>query len=509
MITSSNADFNENGFAALVRDMERAYLLLSELGVEAGDSNVSTTLRFDGGGQFPASNYWVGPSEGPYNTLTVNNTVIGGDTTRGLAGADGVNGQNGTNGTNGFPPESISGDGSFINIDNSVFSVTAGDNVFFQDAVGNTINPGQEAGIGVGTKLKVTAVTPPPYVFPTEFQYTRDWTSWFGYSNINKIGLSSDLDAAIDYQNGSHNGGIYSRRQFGAHVNTTQIGGGSYYFEGTAIRARTSIGSTSNATDNGHMFGYMTADLVNTYQVIPAYTITSATQNVTCGIVISPIYGFNQYNPGSSSGNGVGEAYFSTNGISFGNVTSGSIYQNKIGPLFGTNEQGLLIDNIGAYGPIYQSVYAMTIKIGDRPQYYVGKDDTGRIQGITELPGFYYKYDSSYAPTNDVLIDASLTGGFIRIQTRQLIYGYGGGQQSLAIVAEDASTYVDFILGGNSAYNNRINVLNTGGDILMANGTRVVSVRQAAVTDATGTLASATSQLNALLARLRTHGLIS
>lgn len=53
MITSSNADFDEDGFGSVVRDLERAYLMLAELGVQGGDSPASTVINYNselGGG---------------------------------------------------------------------------------------------------------------------------------------------------------------------------------------------------------------------------------------------------------------------------------------------------------------------------------------------------------------------------------------------------------------------------------------------------------------------------
>ena len=457
MITSSNADFDENGFAALVRDMERAYLLLSELGVEAGDSNVSTTLRFDGGGQFPASQYWVGPSEGPYNTLTVNNTVIGGDTTRGLAGADGVNGQNGTNGVGGFTPDQISGDGAFINVDNSVFTVSPGDNIFLTDAIGNRINPGQEAGIGVGTKLKVTAVTPAPYVLPNPLNYV-----WINSPVTRTVGFGSGQDIATNPA--TYTGGIWSKKVYGNHSLTTSMSrvatGGIY---GTILRTQGTICATGNATyDNGMLTGLRYLNGISSTTQITSSTLGSWSSTVNANFTINP-YGV--------SGESIPDATSDLTGQSFWSA-GGSYY---LGIYRLSNSAGYNAESVFGISPYSSSTSSNT--------YYMCALDRNAISNNSYLtfnmPNLFY---------------ASV----------QRVSGTRSG--TLHIFPNSMASDGKIQMTGYS-----IDLVDATGNIKI-NGTQVLAQQQATVTAPSGgaTIDSqARTAINAIIARLQSHGLIA
>jgi hypothetical protein len=77
MISSSNADFDEDGFSFVVRDLERLYLMLSEYGIEAGDSETASVIRWDGGG-YLSSPVFQSPNTGQSNSQLKPSGVVAG-----------------------------------------------------------------------------------------------------------------------------------------------------------------------------------------------------------------------------------------------------------------------------------------------------------------------------------------------------------------------------------------------------------------------------------------------
>lgn len=451
MISSSNSDFNADGFAALVRDMERAYLLLSELGVEGGDSTVSTTIRFDGGGQFPASNYWIEPSEGPYNTLTVNNVVLGGNTANGLAGADGVNGVSG-----GFPPDSISGDGSFINVDNSVFTITPGDNVFVTDGSGTRINTGQEAGVGVGTKLKVTAVIP-PYIFPDPLTYT--WT----VSPVTRtIGFGSGADISTDTSNNT--GGIWCKRIYGNHNVTTSMSN-TYNNAGfgTNIYTIGNVGATGNTTYDTGFINYLRSDNgIYSRTIVPSSGLGSWSETV--------------YSSYSLDSRGVsGESIPSSSSNLTGNSSWAYINKYSWTDYRISNTSNMIVRNIFGTNPFIPPTSSSV-------NYYLVLDALGLnvdSYSTVNIPNLFFaqtqKVSGTRSGTLHIFPSSMSTDGKIQMT------GYS------IDLADSTGTY-------------------------KVNGTQVVTTRQSAITAPSGGTTidtQARTAINTIISRLQTHGLIA